>query len=666
MTYKIVTPKITIYLIVLLSAIFFAACSSTARVAKADKRYAVGEYFVAGDLYKKAYSGLPSKQKALRAKVAFRQGECYRLTNQSRAEQAYANAIRNKYSDSIVYLRLAQVLQKNEKYADAAKNYTTFLLHDSANFEAQNGLYATKMIEEWKKQPSRYAVKRSSEFNLSRSSSFSPVYLGSNYDAIVFTSTRQLNKKTSQKASPITGIPNNNLFVSRINASKKWETPELVEGEVNTIDDEGVAAFAEDGKIMYFTRSSFSPIGEKGTDIFMSNRAGGTWGTPQRIKVFKDSTISVAHPAISPDGLTLYFVSDVKGGEGGKDIWKASLVKGECKYIENLGPVINTAGDEMFPTVRLDGTLYYSSTGMPGFGGLDIFKATPLADGSWQVENLGFPINSSADDFGMTFAGKAEKGFFSTSRKESKAYDAIWSFELPELAYIVEGKVVDEKGSIIPDAIVRLVSSSGMNARVQTKKDGAYRFQLDKDIDCVMLASSRGYLNQKSKVSTQGLTNSKVFKIDFTLSNISKSIQMDNVFYEVGKWELTAASESGLLSLVKLLNDNPNIVIEISSHTDYVGGSDINLLLSQKRALSVVNYLIRSGIETDRLTSVGYGEDKPVVVDASLALKYPFLKENDLLDESQLLKLTPEQQEIAKQINRRTEFRVVKTTYKMK
>ena len=666
MTYKIVTNKIAFLILVLLSAIFLAACSSAARVAKADKRYAVGEYFVAGDLYKKAYSALPSKQKALRGKVAFRQGECYRLTNQSRAEQAYSNAIRNKYADSTVYLRYAQVLLKNEKYADAAKNFTLFLAKDSSNTEAKNGLLSTQMIEEWKKSPSKYAVKRAAEFNISRASSFSPVYLGSNFDALVFTSTRQLNKKTSQKNSPITGIPNNNIFVSRINIAKKWETPELIEGEVNTIDDEGACAFGDDGKVMYFTRSTFTPNGEKGTDIFMSNRAGGTWGTPQKIKIFKDSTISVAHPALSPDGLTLYFVSDAKGGKGGNDIWKGSLVKGECKYIENLGSEINTPGDEMFPTVRADGSLYFSSTGLPGFGGLDIFKALPLADGTWQVENLGLPINSSVDEFGMNFAGKAEKGFFSSNRKDSKGNDGIWAFELPELAYILEGKVVDEKGIIIPDAIVRLVSSSGINARVQTKKDGVYRFQLDKDIDCVMQASARGYLNQKNSLSTQGLTSSKVFKIDFTLSNISKSIQMDNIFYEVGKWELTSASEAGLLSLVKLLNDNPNITIEISSHTDYVGNNDANKALSEKRAMSVVNYLIRAGIVAERLTSVGYGEEKPVIVDEAMALKYTFLKENDVLDEASLLKMAPEQQEKAKQINRRTEFRVVKTTYKMK
>jgi peptidoglycan-associated lipoprotein len=416
---------------------------------------------------------------------------------------------------------------------------------------------------------------------------------------------------------------------------------------------------------MYYTRSPNVAAGEKGTEIYMSNRAGGTWSAPQKIKIFKDSTISVAHPAIAPDGQTLYFVSNGKDGFGGNDIWKANVNNGECKFIENLGNEINSSGDEMFPSVRADGTLYYSTNGKPGFGGLDIFKATPLKSGGWKVENLGLPINSSADDFGITFAGNTESGFFSTNRGDTKGYDAIWSFVLPELAYTIEGKVFDEMGVIIPDASVRMVSSTGINARVQTKKDGTYRMKLDKDMDCVMLASARGYLNQKNKLNTQGLTASKTFKADFILSSITKPVKMENIFYEFGKWELTPASSSGLQVLVKLLNDNPNITIEISANTDFVGNNVANKTLSEKRAKSVVDYLIATGIASDRLTSVGNGEENPVLVDGTLAKKYTFLKVGDVLDENTILKLTIDQQEAANQINRRTEFRVLKTTYKL-
>jgi peptidoglycan-associated lipoprotein len=184
-------------------------------------------------------------------------------------------------------------------------------------------------------------------------------------------------------------------------------------------------------------------------------------------------------------------------------------------------------------------------------------------------------------------------------------------------------------------------------------------------MDCVMQASSRGYLNQRNDLTTQGLTSNKTFTINFKLSSISKPIEIENIFYEFGKWDLTAASTTGLQVLVKLLKDNPNITIELSANTDFVGNNDANKTLSQKRAKSVVDYLIAAGIAADRLTAVGNGEEKPVMVDAGLSKKYPFLKENDLLNEETILKLTPEQQEITNQINRRTEFRVLKTTYKL-
>ena len=649
----------------LFATILLPGCGIKGLVKKADKRYDIGEYYSAGNLYKRVYSGLTSNEKSQRGRTAFRQAECYRLTNQGRAEQAYMNAIRYNYFDSIVYLHYAQVLQRNGKYAEAAKNYEIFLTKDTASQVAKNGIISCKLVAEWKAVPSKFVVKRSTEFNSRRSTSFSPAFMGTNTDQLVFTSNRPFNKKAIQKSSAITGLPNNDLFESRKNAAGKWAVPEHLDGGINTINDEGVCSFSTDGKIMFYTQSPYAPDGEKGTDIMMTNRAGGTWSTPQKIKIFNDSTVSVAHPAISPDGQTLYFVSDSKKGHGGKDIWKASIANGECKFIEDLGPEINTLGDEMFPSVRADGTLFFASNGHAGFGGLDIYKATPKKEGGWTVVNMGVPINSSGDDFGITFSGNEQKGFFSSNRNETKGNDAIWSFILPEEAYGIAGKVVDEKGNAIPDAIIRLVSNTGINARVQTKKDGTYRIKLDKDMDCIMLASSRGYLNQKNKVTTQGLKDSKTFTVNFQLSTISKPIEIENIFYEFGKWNLTQASEAGLHVLLKILNDNPNITIEVSANTDFIGNNESNKILSERRAKSVVDYLISKGIPSDRLTSVGNGEEKPVVVDAKLAKRYPFLKENDVLNESFVIKLTPEQQEIANQINRRSEFRVVKTTYKL-
>jgi peptidoglycan-associated lipoprotein len=657
--------QIQISFFILLLVVLFQACSVKNSIKKADKRFEIGEYYDAGNLYKNIFPRISFKNKPLRAQIAFRQAECYRLSNQNRAEQSYNNSIRNLYPDSIVYLRYAQTLQQNGKYAEAAKNYSIYLQKDSTNIIAKNGILSAKMVAEWKKTPSRYIVKRSKEFNAARSSSFCPAFLGTSYDFLIFTSSRQTNKKVVQKNNSILGQPNNNLFSSRKNATGKWESPTLVEGDVNTVKDEGVCSLTEDGKIMYFTIAQNAENSKKGTEILSSNRAGGTWSQPQILKIFADSSISVAHPAISADGSTFYFVSDSKKGLGGKDIWRGKLESGECKFIENLGSQINTPGDEMFPTVRADGTLYFSSNGQPGFGGLDIFKATPKKDGTWTVENMGNTINSNADDFGITFAGKSENGYFSSNRNEPKGYDAIWSFELPELVYVLDGKIVDEKGNAIPDANVRLISNTGLNIKAQAKKDGTYRIKLDKDLDCVMMASARGYLNQKNSFTTRGLNGSKAFVIDFNLSSISKPVQMDDIFYEFGKWELTSASETGLQSLVKLLNDNPNITIEISSNTDCIGNSASNKTLSEKRAKSVIDYLISKGIVAERLSAKGNGEDKPVVADAITVQKYSFLKDGDILDELFVQKLTSDQQDKVNQLNRRTEFKVLKTTYKL-
>ncbi len=656
------------FLLLLMAIIAFQSCGIKARLAKADKRYALGEYAVAGDLYKSVYSRIPSKNKPLRAEIAFKQGECYRLINHYRAEQVYQNAVRNKSTNDTVYLRLAQMQQRNGKYADAAKSYTSYLEKHPEDELALNGLQATALAAEMKASPTRYLVKKSKEFNISRSSTFSPLFSGSEGDVLIFTSNRKFGKKNVvRKNNGVSGQPNNHLFMTRKNNKGKWEAIEPLEGDVTSLNDEGIASITSDGRSMYFTRSLLADDKGGGTLIVLSNRAGGTWSAPQKVTIFKDSTISVGHPAITPDGTTMYFVSDSKEGLGGKDIWRATYEGGEWKYIENLGKDINTPDDEMFPTVREDGTLYYSSKGKPGMGGLDIFKATPLKEGGWEVKNMGVPVNSPADDFGMAFAGKTESGYFSSNRNESRGYDALWSFELPALEYVLQGKITDRVGETVADAKIRIIGNNGENARIQAKGDGTYSFKMTKGVDYVMLASARGFLNQKNEISTRNASDrqSESFKVDFQLTPLFKPVQMDNIFYEFAKWNLTPQSETGLQQLVKLLNDNPNITIEMSAHTDYVGNNESNRILSERRAQSVVDYLIKAGIDKKRLTAVGYGEEQPFTVDINTAKKYNFLKENTVLTEGFILTLTPVQQEIANQINRRTEFRVLKTNYNL-
>ncbi|MCQ2347284.1 MAG: OmpA family protein [Paludibacteraceae bacterium] len=674
-----------------------ASCGIKSRIKYADKKYAIGEYYDAADIYKQVIGRInPKKERTLKAQVAFNQGECYRILNNTRATSAYKMAIRYHYPDSIVYLHYAQALQYQGKYAEAQKNYAIYLQTYPYDYVAQAGQFACEKIEDWRQQASRYRISLAKEFNQKRSSSFAPSYIGSDADAIMFTSNRQTSsgKKNIKRPSPVTGVPHFQLFTTRKNAAGKWEEIDLPEGLYN--DDQeateensdttstagakkngstelGVSSFSADGRTMYFTYSSPINGQDQGTKVCVSSRASGEWGEPQEIKLFGDSSITVGHPSVNLTGDTLYFVSDAPGGYGGKDIYMAELDGSNWTNVQNLGPKINTSADEMFPCIHPDGSLYFSSNGHPGYGGLDLFRAERDTMQSaldtvpvrWLLYNLGAPFNSHGDDFGITFAGNSQNGFFSSNRGQKKGYDEIYSFYLPAMEFLVEGLVTDNNGEKIADASIRLVGDDGTNSKIQVRRDGTYTIQLNRDVRYAMLVTARGYLNEKQLFSTGGLNDSKTYTQNFSLSPVSKPVTMDNVFYEFGKWNLTPASEESLQGLVKLLNDNPNITIELSAHTDMVGDSLSNLTLSGKRAESVVKYLVEHGIEPERLTPVGYGKNKPVVADKALHDKHTFIPIEQALTPEFVLTLPKEQQEICNQINRRTEFKVLKTTYKL-
>ena len=660
----------------------FSACSVSARVKRADRKYQIGEYYAASEMYKQVYKNLKSKDRKLRAHVAFHQAECYRTLNNKRAANAYKNAIRYHYPDSIMYLHYAQVLQYQGKYKDAIKQYDIYLEQHPSDYVAQAGKYACLKVDEWKQQHSRYKIAPAKEFNAKRSSNFAPAFITADGDAIVFTSNRQEQKSTEKKKvrnSSVTGVPTFNLYSARKNAAGKWEDIELCEGlyaETESEEEEGttqkqtstaelgVCTFADEGRMMYFTYSKPINGQDIGAKIYTSQRASGEWSEAQELKLFSDSSITVGHPSICATGDTLYFVSDAPGGYGGKDIYMAINSGGAWDDIRNLGPTINTSDDELFPHIRQDGRLYFSSKGHPGYGGLDLFYAIP-EDTIWTIFNMGAPFNSTGDDFGITFAGATEDGFFTSNRGQKKGYDLIYSFTLPQLEFLIEGKILNTDGEHLSEATLRLVGNDGTNVKTQIRRDGTYRLKLNKDTRYAMLATSRGFLNQKHTFATEGLKDSHTYEQDFTLAPISKPVKMDNIFFKFGSWELTPDSESGLNALVKLLNDNPNITIELAAHTDLVGNNEANQELSHKRAQSVVDYLIKSGIEKERLTAIGYGEEKPVVVDDNLHKLYPYMPKDQVLDEAFITTLTADKQEVCNSLNRRTEFRVLKTTYNL-
>ena len=651
-------------LLLLLPVLLLGSCSVQRDIRKADKHYGYGEYVEAAGIYSKAYKRIESSDKDTRAQVAYRQGECYRLTNQSvKAENAYVKAIRYHYPSDTVYLRYAQTLHKNGKYKPATTNYGVFLDGHPDDVQALNGLFACMKMEEWKELPKTYKVRKSPVLNLKRGN-FCPILLPVEYKTVIFSSSATL--KEGSKPSKITGLPDNDFYMAKQDQFGAWEKPEVVEGPINSDFDEGVGCIDMDGKNLYFTRcvtKSDSDGSNSRAGIFRSTKSGEQWSEPQLMEISKDTTLWFAHPAVSPDGRYLYYVSELPGGYGGKDIWRSEIMDNIFGPAENLGPEINTPGDEMFPYFRSTGEFYFSSTGLPGLGGLDIFKAEwNKRDSVWQVENM-LELNSSADDFGIAFFGKEERGLFSSNRKEAKGIDKIYEFGEASRLVEVSGLVTDRDGEPIADAIIRLVNDKGTNTKIKSRRDGTYSYEIEKDAQYAMLGTARGYLNSGCQFYSKDKDTSYVQ--NFVLTSLHLPVRLENIFFEFNHWELKPESGPALDELVKLLLDNPHVTIEIGAHTDRKGTEEYNENLSRKRAQSVVDYVVAAGIEAERLTAKGYGKSKPVKVTEAMATEYPFLKDGDILSEEFVETLSLPQQDVCDQINRRCEFKVLKTTYRL-
>ena len=648
-------------------------------VKKGDKFYALGEYYDAANQYKKAYSQTPPKQRALRGKRALKMAECYRRVNYTqKAIAAYNNAVRYKQEDSLTHLYLGQQLMKNGSYKEAAKAFQTFLdsagnyaFSDSRDYVqlARRGLRSAQQAPAWKQEGSAYTVKRENFFN-SRRAEYSPMLAGEENNQLFFTSTR--NQAKGDELSGITGTKNGDIFMSQKDDKGKWQRPEVIDSELNSEFDEGACSFTPDGRTMYLTVCKTDPQYPRYAVIATSNRSDAAWSKATELKLTHDTLSAYAHPAISPDGEWLYFTSNMPGGMGGYDIWRVRLTTSGVAGVENLGAPINTPGDEMFPTFRPNGDLYFSSDGHEGMGGLDIYIAKPaenhdnISENSqlYELEHPGYPLNSQGDDFGMTFEGLKNQGFFSSNRGDGKGWDHIYSFYNPEIIQTVTGWVYEQDGYELPAGQVYMVGNDGTNLKLSVKGDGSFTQQIKPGVDYVFLGTCKGFLNHQEQLRVEPSTESEDYVLQFPLANIMAPVLIDNIFYDFDKATLRPESKTALDDLVKLLNENPNITIELSAHTDYKGSAEYNKRLSQRRAESVVNYLIEHGIAADRLTPVGYGKENPKKIRRKVAEKYPFLKENDVLTEEFIKTLEDEeQQEECNQLNRRTEFKVLRTTY---
>lgn len=392
---------------------------------------------------------------------------------------------------------------------------------------------------------------------------------------------------------------------------------------------------------------------------------GNRFGNPVLIPIAPDSVI-VTHPSLSADGKTLYFASNLSGGIGGLDIWKVTRDsdKGEWGKPVNLGAEINTPNNEAFPFIHPDGTLYFASTGRPGMGGYDIFIARQKGS-SYAVENMGYPINSSSDDFGITFLTGKETGYFTSRRPGGKGEDDVYMFHLPPIAINISGTVIDSKHKKpVEGSIIKLLGNDGTTVNTQTGADGTFKFMMKPNTDYIVIATKKGYLNGKYKANTFDIKGSKEFTTSIEMTSYEKPVEVPNIFYDFDKWNLKPESTAALDLLIETLNDNPSIIIEMGSHTDIRGGLEYNYKLSQNRAQAAVDYLIEKGIPTERLRAKGYASSAPKVVDEQIAKQYPFLPVGTVLDDQFIAKLDSDQKkDISHQLNRRTEFRVISTTY---
>ena len=651
------------FLLFLIFALLFSC--KTLKLTDADEKQRLGEYYNAAEIYRKLYTKSKPDQKELRSYIAFHMGESNRLINNtSRAISAYRNALRYDYPDSSLYLRLGQMSQKSGNYREAIDYYREYMKIFPDSEIAANGILGCRMATMWIQRPTLYEVSRMEIFN-SRRSEFSPMLYGQKYDQLYFGSTRGVVHKDS--INGITGMKNTALFMAKKDEKGVWQKPELVNDPVASGFDEGTPSFSKDGNTMYYTYCPADAEDPRTSEIYISTRSSAVWGKGQRASIVKDSISMLAHPAVSPDGKYLYFVSESFGGFGGKDIYRVRMFSAiSFGAIENLGPEINTEGDEMFPYVRDSVTIYFASNGHPGLGGLDIFEAKQDSAGKWKVQNMGVPINSPADDFGITFEGDNERGFFSSNRNDARGWDHIYSFEYPTITVFIEGYVSDLEEYVIEDAVVHIVGKDGLNVKVPVKPDGSYRVELERDISYVMMASAPNYLNQFFELQTDAEEKNETYYVDFYLSPVDKPVVVENIFYAFDKADLLPESKEALDGLIKILNENPHVTIELGAHADRKGSIEYNERLAQRRAQSVVDYLIEAGIDEERLTAKGYGKSVPKVITRKMAETHEFMEEGAVLTEDFINTLTPEEQDIADQFNRRTEFQVTGLEYNLR
>jgi len=640
----------------------------------ADRDFEEFKYSVAVDKYKKAYS--KAKDKDEKNRIRFRMAECYRLMNDSkRAEPTYKSLVRNNYykKETIVLLHYANMLKINQNYDEAILQFKEYIKLKPDDPRGPDGLVSCQQQKEWTTHPTNHQIKNLKQVN-SREDDFSPCFDSENFNSLIFTSNRE--GATGKASDEWTGSNFTDLFYTRVDRKGEWSTPDLLESEevINSETNEGSPMMNDDFTTLYFARCGNEKNKVSGCHIYKTTKTGRTFSEPEIVELGGDSTSRILHPTLSADEMTIFFTADFPNGQGGTDIWYATRenVGEEFGRPKNAGPVINTSDDEGFPFLRSDTVLYFSSKGHIGMGGLDIFKTTKSGD-KWGVPvNMGYPLNTSADDFAIIFnPASEEEGYFCSNRKEfeserSKGGDDLWYFIVPPVEFTLTGVVKDDRTLLfLEGATVQMVGSDGSVVEKQTNSLGRYEFGKDQvrpRTTYELTVSKDGYFSTSGTVTTVGVERTTNFERNFQLPPIPKKpIVLPEILYDLAKWDLLPQYQDSLQGLIKTLDENPRLVVELASHTDARDTDEHNDILSQRRAQSVVDYLILRGIDPDRLVAKGYGERVAREIDRNYYLNnVQILDSGTILTEQFINSLpTTEKKEFAHQLNRRTEFSVL-------
>ena len=607
--------------------VLLAGCSAEK---KATKAFRLGKYQTTIDIFKQALTKNPEDGRA-----NYFVAESYRLSNRLKeAAPFYAKAGGRGIDQDSVKFFYAQSLQSNGKYQDARKVWQELAAgaeSDKLKERSQQEVAGLDDLERLSEKKSYYRVKNLELVN-SPASEYSPVYLN---DELYFTSSRGNGKIYEATGTPFTDIYKVNSRGAIVDMATLAPLPEGINSD--NIND-GCLTFSPDGKIMVFAKGNTGKRkGSSDVDLYLSRFRNGSWSEPVPLNI-NDPEAWDSSPAFSQDGRTLYFSSNRKGrgrqlvGYGGLDLYSAQMdSRGRFSRVKNLGPEINSAGDELFPYVADDGKLYFASDGHPGYGGLDLF-VVKRANGKTVVENLGQPVNSTGDDFGI-FLFKADRGFFTSNREGGKGDDDIYTFvnEDPNLKvvnYYLQGVTYtpDSTGlKVLPNTKVSILDASGeLMQDYVTGNDGKFLFRVYENEDYELVGESDGYLVKREFYTTKGKrvdpTTLKDLVTNITLDTtivldkiaLNKIFVLENIYYELDKADIRPDAAKELDKLVQILIDNPEIKIELSSHTDSIATVEYNMDLSQRRAESAVNYLIEHGISPDRLVAKGYGELRPI------------------------------------------------------